>query len=166
MRTIRASCVLAAVVLLVSCTAHKTTIVTTDGTATMSTTDDSKTTTVQSKDGEVKVGENAVDTSKLGAPIYPGATASDSGGVSVNSDKGTGDMVAFKTSDPFDKVYEFYKRQMPKDSEKMKFAQGDSSMATFQIGQDADAENTSVMITAKAGETDILITHRTKKAGG
>ncbi len=166
MQVARACCALIAAVLLSSCSAHKTTVLTGDGTATVTTSDDSKTTTVDTKEGQVKVGKDAVDTSKLGAPVYPGAAAEDSGAVAMSSEKGSGQMVAFKTTDSFDKVYAFYKAQMPKDSEKMKFAQGDSSMATFQVGDDKGPDTTSVMITAKSGETDILITHGTKAASG
>lgn len=165
MHVARACCALIAALVLASCSGHKSTVLTGDGAATVSTSDDNKTTTVESKDGQTKVGKDAVDTSKLGAPVYPGTAASDSGGIAMSSEKGSGQMVAFKTTDPFDKVYEFYKQQLPKGSEKMKFAQGDSSMATFQIGDDTGPEQTSVMITAKSGETDILISHGTKKAG-
>jgi hypothetical protein len=99
---------------------------------------------------------------KYGVPVYPGATAEDSGGIAMRSAKGSSEMVAFKTSDSFDKVYAFYKLHMPKDSEKMKFSKGYSSMATFQVGDDAGPELTTVMITAKLGETDVLISHGTK----
>jgi hypothetical protein len=151
-----------AAALLASCSAHKTTVLTGNGTATVTTSNDNKTTTVDTKEGHMTVGKDAVDTSKLGAPVYPGAQAEDSGGIAMSSAKGSGQMVAFKTTDSFEKVYAFYKAQMPKDSEKMKFAQGDSSMATFQVGDDKGPETTSVMITAKSGETDILITHGTQ----
>ena len=167
MQVARACCALIAAVLLASCSSHKTTVLTGDGAATVSTSQDNKTATVDTKDGSVKVGKDVVDPSKLGAPVYPGATAEDSGGIAMSSAKGSGQMVAFKTTDSFDKVYAFYKAQMPKDSEKMKFSQGGSSMATFQVGDDSGPETTTVMITAKAGEpTNILISHGTKTGSG
>lgn len=155
MHSARACSALVAALLLASCSPHKPAVVTTSGTV-----------AVTSSDGDVAAGEHAADASKLGAPVYPGAATADSGGVAMHSDKGAGEMIAFKTSDSFAKVYDFYKHRMPPGSETMKYSQGDSSLATFQIGRDGDAETTSVMITAKSGETDILITHGTKKAGG
>ena len=147
-----------ALIVASACSAHKTTVQTDQGPATVTTSNDNKTTTIESKEGKVTVGSD-IDTSKLGAPLYPGAEKSE-GGYSVQSAQGSGSMGSFKTSDDFDKVYAFYKSKMPQGSEKVKMSNGGESMATFDV-QDAKAGETSVMIDSKgAGETAILITHK------
>jgi hypothetical protein len=124
---------------------------------TVTTDNDQKSVTVTSKEGSMKIGKDAVDPSKLGVPIYPGAQAQE-GGVSMTSAKGNATMVVLKTPDAFDKVYDFYKAQLPKDAQKMKLDQGDSSMAQFQSGDASTDTGVSIMITGKKDETDILIT--------
>src|SRR5215469_18130248 len=80
-------------------------------TSSVKTSDDGKTTTVSGDQGSVTVGKG-VDTSKLGAPVYPGA-ASDDNGVSFSGQQGSATMASFKTGDDFEKVYDYYKSQMP-----------------------------------------------------
>lgn len=147
-----------AVVALVACGAHKTTVTTSKGDATVTQDQNGQSTTVQTKEGTVTVGKS-VDPAVLGAPVYPGANANDTGTVSVTG-ANAGSMAAFRTSDDFDKVYGFYKSHMPGGSEKMKMTSGDSSVAEFQ-STGADGE-TAVQISGKTGETDIIITHKPK----
>lgn len=158
--------VLVAAIGFAGCSSHKTTVQTDNGTATVTTSQDNQTTTVQTGQGSVSIGKGAVDPSKLGAPVYPGASQDSEGGMSMNGSEGSGAMAAFKTTDPFDKVYDYYKGQLPAGSEKLKVSQGDSSMASFQIGDDKSPDQTTVMITAKNGETDILITHGLRSGQG
>lgn len=159
----RISAALFAVALIAcaGCSSHKTTVETDQGPATVTTSNDNKTTTVETNQGKVTVGAD-VDPSKLNAPVYPGASKNDAGGYSVEGSEGNASMAAFKTSDDFEKVYEYYKAHMPSGSEKMKMASGGESVATFAL-EDAKGQ-TTVMITSKtAGETDILITHKDGK---
>lgn len=150
-----------ALIAAAGCSSHKTTVETDQGPATVTQSDDNKTTTVETKEGKVTMGA-AVDPAKLGAPVYPGAEKSDEGGYSVQGTQGNAAMAAFKTSDDFEKVYQWYKSNMPAGSEKMKMANGGESLATFGV-EDSKGE-TSVMITSKtAGETDILISHKDAK---
>lgn len=133
-------------------------------TSSVKTSTDGKTTTVTSDHGSVTVGKD-VDTSKLGAPVYPGATSDSDGGVSLSGQSGSATMASFKTTDDFDKVYQFYKSQMPAGSEKMKMGSGDDQAAMFVIGDakagdDQKGDATTVQITGKTGETDIIITHK------
>jgi len=73
-------------------------------------------------------------------------------------------MINLQTADSFDKVYAFYKQQMPANSEKMKMSAGGTSMAEFQVG-DTDADRKSVAITQKGSDpTSILITMRRRRA--
>jgi hypothetical protein len=154
---------LAAIVALAACSSHKaTTVTTTDGSATVTTSQDDKTVTVQTKEGTTAVGQS-VDASKLGAPVYPGAQANQQGSITTNTGKGTTVIASFKTADPFDKVYGFYKAQLPAGSEKMKMASGNGSVASFQTGDEGGPDQVSVQVSSEqSNETAILITHVTK----
>lgn len=158
MKTFARLSVVAAVVLLVACATHKTTVSTTNGDATVTQDQNGQSTTVQTKEGTVTVGKSA-DPAALGAPVYPGADSNDTGAVTV-SGPNAGSMAAFKTTDDFGKVYDFYKSHMPNGSEKMKMNSGDNSVAEF-AATGADGE-TAVQISGKPGETDIIITHKSK----
>jgi hypothetical protein len=127
-------------------------------TSSVKTSDDGKSTTVQTDQGTVTVGKT-VDTTKLGVPAYPGASGDDSASVSGTAGGTTGALVTFKTSDDFDKVYEFYKSKLPAGSEKMKTSTPDGSVAMFSIEDKTKNTTTNVQIASKSGETTILITH-------
>lgn len=82
--------------------------------------------------------------------------------MSISGQAGSAAMASFKTTDDFEKVYEFYQGQMPAGSEKMKMSSGDTSTAMFAVGDDKNpkGETTSVQIVGKSGETDIIISHK------
>ncbi|MEO9264656.1 MAG: hypothetical protein ABI282_11225 [Candidatus Baltobacteraceae bacterium] len=147
---------------LTACSSHKT-VISSDGSS-VTTSDNGKTATIDTKDGSVTVGAD-VDPAKLGAPVYPGATKSDQGSIAVNASSGANVLASFKTPDSFDKVYAFYKAQLPSGAEKMKIEESGSSMASFQIADAKSGEQTSVMVEGKDGETDILITHGSGQFG-
>jgi len=154
-------CVLLALVATGGCGGKKTTTI---GGTSVTTSDDDKTTTVSGEGGSVTIGNKAVDPSKLGAPLYPGATQDEDGGsMSVTTSEATTSTAVLKSTDPFEKVYDFYKAQMPAGSEKLKMSSGGSSTAMFQVG-DSDAKETVVVtIGAKDGEpTTISINHAVK----
>jgi hypothetical protein len=157
MRISTVLCLLSIVALAACGGGQKTTYSTGNGTATV--TKNGNTTTYESKEGKVTVGQGAVDVSKLGAPLYPGATQSaDNGSISVTSASGSGTMASFSTNDGFDKVYTWYQAHLPKGSEKMHVSQGGSSMAEFTMAENT-ANQTLVMVTAKDNATQIVITH-------
>ena len=83
-----------------------------------------------------------------GAPVYPGAREHFTRGIA-----------RFSTADRFDRVYAFYKRQMPVGSELLHVREAGSSMACFRLDDEQDFEQTSVTITGKSNGTDILIRH-------
>lgn len=141
--------------------AQKTTTV---GSTSVTTSDDSKTTTISGNGGSMTLGSNAVDASKLGAPLYPGATQdADGGGMTLTTAEGTNSTASLKSTDPFDKVYDFYKAQMPPGSEKLKLSSGGSSTAMFQVGDSDAKETVLVTIAAKDGDpTAITINHMVK----
>lgn len=148
---------LIAVAALAACGGQKTTYTTANGTATV--TKNGATTTYESKEGKVTVGQGAVDVSKLGAPLYPGATQSeDNSSISVTSSSGSGVMASFSTGDQFPAVYAWYKAHLPKGSEKMNVSQGGNSIAEFVTAEDTPNQ-TLVMITGKDNKTQIVITH-------
>ncbi|HEY1654349.1 MAG TPA: hypothetical protein VGF86_04460 [Candidatus Tumulicola sp.] len=150
---------------LTACSSHKTTVQTSEGSATVTTSQDDKNVTVSTGEGTTSIGERA-DAAKLGAPIYPGAQADQQGSISTTSDKGTSTIAAFKTADAFEKVYEYYKQQLPADAEKMKVSSTNGSVVSFQIGGESSSDEVSVQVSSdKPNETDILITHVVRSAG-
>ncbi|MEO6835641.1 MAG: hypothetical protein ABI231_07025 [Candidatus Tumulicola sp.] len=152
-----------AIVALAACSSHTSTVQTREGAATVTTSQDDKSVTVQTKEATTAIGEN-VDAAKLGAPVYPGAQANQ-GTLATHDDKSASVIAAFRTTDAFDKVYDFYKRQLPAGAEKLKVASGNGSIASFQSGGESD--QVAVQIASdKPNETDILITHVTKTGAG
>lgn len=142
---------------------HKTTLQTNEGPATITTSQDRKDVTVQTSEGTTSIGRH-VDAAKLGAPIYPGAESNQQGSISSTNAQAATVIAAFKTADSFDRVYDFYRQQLPAGSERMKVAGGNGSVATFQIGSPKTADEVSVQVSSdKPSETDILITHVTRK---
>jgi hypothetical protein len=117
--------------------------------------------TVTTKNGTATLG-GGVDASKLGAPVYPGAQPNpdSNGSLSAETPDGSTVMATFKTSDGFDKVYDYYKAQMPAGTEGMKLSMGGASSATWQVGKDGSADQVVVQVNSdKTGEVTILITH-------
>jgi hypothetical protein len=117
--------------------------------------------TVSTKNGTATLG-GGVDPSKLGAPVYPGAQVNpdSNGSLSAETPEGSTVMATFKTSDGFDKVYDFYKSQMPAGSEGMKMSMGGASSAMWQVGKDSGPDQVVVQVNSdKAGAVTILITH-------
>jgi hypothetical protein len=131
------------------------TVGTGNGTATVSQSQDNQTTTVTTKEGTVTAGKGAVDPATLGVPVYPGAQANEGGSMAMSSQKGGGQIVTLKTSDPFDKVYAYYKGQMPANSEATKSEIAGMSTAMFKVG--TDKAGTVVMLQAQGGTTTIMI---------
>jgi hypothetical protein len=162
MDALKTALAFAVLVAIAGCSTHKTTVQTSSGSSTVTTSDKDKTVTVETSEGTVAIGQT-VDAAKLGAPVYPGAAPSDQGSITSKSATGSSMIAAFKTSDTFDKVYGYYKQQLPAGSEKGKVTSGDSSVASFQVGDESGPDQVTVQISAdKIGETDILITHVTK----
>jgi hypothetical protein len=120
--------------------------------------------TVHTKDGDATLG-GAVDPTKLGAPIYPGAKTDPNtqGSFSASTSEGSTVVATFETNDPFDKVYDYYKAQMPAGSEGMKMSMGGVSTAEWQVGQDGAGDEVLVQVTSnKEGKVKVLITHTIK----
>jgi hypothetical protein len=120
--------------------------------------------TVTTKDGTTTIGGN-LDQTKLGEPVYPGAQPDPNAASSMSAQtpQGSTYIGMFDTPDNFDKVYDYYKTQMPPGSEKMKMSMGGASSATWQVGKDGGPDEILVQVNSdKAGKVSILITHVTK----
>ena len=180
MRKLHPWIVLALALSLAACTSHKTesTSTTTTGAESSATADagsgagpaataeaseSDKTVTVTTKEGTATSGQGAVDLSSLGVPIYPGAKEGE-GSFSVKGATGSGAVTTLSTPDSFDKVYEWYKSQLPADSEKMKISAGGASTAEFVVAQSEDKSvGSTVTISQKGSEaTQIIITKSSK----
>lgn len=148
------------VVLLTGCSGHKVTASNNGTTVTSS--GDNQTVTVQTKEGTVVAGKGAVDVAKLGLPIYPGAVQNENAGFSGQGAAGTSAMTTLTTKDSFDKVYEWYKAQLPAGSEKVKTTSDSGSMAMFQVGKEGDKEQKAIEIMGAKDQTTILLTVGTK----
>jgi len=161
MKKLASVAAIASIAVLAACGSHKTTTVTTsNGTATITQDQNGQQTSVTTKEGTVTVGGSA-DPNALGAPVYPGATKNDDQSSFIVTGKDAGAYAAFKTADAFDKVYDYYKSQLPAGSEKMKMASGDTSLAEFDM-KDPKGE-TLVEVQGKTGETVIIITHKAQQ---
>ena len=154
-------CAIVLIAAIAGCTSHKVTeangtTVTTSGTG------ENQTVTVQGSGGSVTAGKNAVDPATLGLPVYPGATTDESGAMSGTSAQGSGALVSLKTSDPFDKVYGWYKAHMPAKAETMQSTSGGTSVGSFVEGTSSDKQQKSVTITSSAEGTTITLMSATK----
>ena len=158
MRLMSALCMVAAVAVIAGCGTHKTVY----GGATVETNKQNNTTTISGKEGSMTVGQNAVDAAKLGLPVYPGASAKEGGGLSTQSKAGSSQIVVMTTPDSFDKVYTWYKGQMPAGSEKMHFTTPGGALASFVIGETGGKEQKSVMLTTEKNATNIMLSVGTK----
>jgi ABC-type enterochelin transport system substrate-binding protein len=161
-RTLAVAGLAATMLVLGACAKKSTTVNTPGGNVTVEQNAGGQTTTVTSKEGKVTVGKGAVDVASLGLPVYPGAKQDENAMSMTGSSKtGSGSFVMLTTDDPFDKVYDYYKSQMPAGSEKMKVASGDTQMASFQVGESAAKETKSVTISSAKGKTTIQLVHST-----
>jgi hypothetical protein len=150
---------LAGAVILTGCS-HKVNIQTSQGNVSVDS--GANGTTIKSGAGDVTVGKAAIDPAKVGMPVYPGATQSNDSVAINDTSKGQGaSVVVLTTTDPFDKVYAFYKSQMPPGSEKMKVSSGDTDVAEFLTGDSSDQK--VVMISGAKDKVTIQLTHSTKK---
>jgi len=157
----KAILMLAAFVVVAGCTSHKVDVgngstVTTNGVGS------DQTVTVQGNGKTVTEGKNAVAPSTIGLPVYPGASATQGGSMSATSRQGSGAVIVLKTSDPFDKVYSWYKLKMPAGSQQMETTAGTTSEAEFTIGATSDKQQKTVLITSGSDGTSIMLTAATK----
>lgn len=141
--------------------ASKTTVQTRNGPATITTSQGGGKVTVQTSEGTTSIGLR-VDARKLGIPVYPPAQLDPQGSITTDASV----IAAFRTSDSFDKVYAYYKRLLPRNAEKMKVTSGNGSVVSFQIGDPNTPEEITVQVSSdQPNETEVLITHVTRKAG-
>jgi hypothetical protein len=123
---------------------------------------DQKATALESKTGSVKFGASSVDAAKLGVPLYPGAKATEGGGLDATTAEGSAQILVLTTGDSFDKVYAWYKSKMPAGSEKTRTSSGDNSFASFEVVKNGAKEISTVQLSTDGGKTQIAISHGTK----
>ena len=90
---------------------------------------------------------------------YPGAEAM-TPATFVPADSGLKHTIAgFTTTDPFEKVYDYYHHRLPPQSETMRVVTANGSVATFSVAKAGDGQTIAVQISSdKPNETEILIT--------
>ena len=154
--------VAAALSIAACASAHKSTFNTGTGPATVTTSDENKTTTVRTKEGTFTAGQGAVDLAKLGVPIYPAAKTAESGGYAMTGREGNAQVVSLTSGDAFAKVYAWYRAKMPRGSEKLKVSDPGAEMAEFVSNADGNEQRT-VMVQDKDGRTLILISRNVRK---
>jgi len=143
---------------LLSCSSKKT-IQTQQGTTTVETNVLHNTYKYSNKEGTAIIGKGAVDEAALGLPFYPGAIQSQTGAMAANTTHGISRQVSLTTKNPFNQVYEWYKRRMPAGSEQVHMETTGGSIATFLVGKPSDSEQKSVEIQASGDTTTILLSH-------
>jgi hypothetical protein len=148
--------------MLAGCTTKKT-IVTSEGTTTVETNRLHNTIKLSSERGTAIIGRGAVDPKTLGLPLYPGAIAAQTGAMVTHTKTGSSSVVSLTTKDPFDAVYQWYKKEMPAGSEQTHMQLADGSVASFLTGKLGDPDQKSVVITQSKDTTTILLTHTSKK---
>jgi len=108
------------------------------------------------------IGRSAVDLKELALPVYPGAIPAETGGLLLHGSAGVSRVLSLSTRDDFEKVYQWYKQQMPAGSEQAHAAMPHGSIASFLIGRAQDRDNRSVLITENGDKTTILLSRQTK----
>ncbi|HEV2909288.1 MAG TPA: hypothetical protein VGX02_08415 [Candidatus Eremiobacteraceae bacterium] len=113
--------------------------------------------TVQTNQGKVVMGKDAVDPSKLGLPVYPGATPSDAGSFSIQGKDSSAQAVTIETHDPFDKVVAFYKANMPAGTQSFQASSGSEASAQFVTAKSNDKSQKQVVISQSNGVVKITL---------
>lgn len=154
-------CAILLIITIAGCTSHKVTEA--NGTSvTTSGTGENQTVTVQASGGSIIAGKNVVDPAKVGLPVYPGATADQTGAMSATGAQESGALVSLKTSDSFDKVYGWYKSHMPANAQTMESTSGGTSVGSFVEATSSEKEQKSVTITSSSQGTTITLMSATK----
>lgn len=125
--------------------------------------DGKKGTYSDSQGNKIETGVDNAD--KLGVAIYPGAKADEtSPGMSANTAEGIMHMAKYNSSDPIDKVIDFYKKELgakkPKNSE---FKNNEDQFAMFTMEEGKKTTVVTVSKKAKATMTSIEFMVNEKK---
>lgn len=110
---------------------------------------------VSTPGGTISAGTVSVNSSDLGVDLYPGATQQQ-GAVRFSTPNGTAITATYVTSDPMDKVVDFYKEKLGASASVF---QSDKSAV---LSMNSDDKKNSVMVTISAdtpGQTKIGILH-------
>jgi hypothetical protein len=120
--------------------------------------------TVEGKKGEQMTMETkknpTVTEAELGVPIYPGAEQGESGSWSMSGKEGSGasSVYQFKTKDPYDKVFAFYKDKVKNPTQTMETTSEGKKTGLIQVASEGDKQLISVTVHEEDGETTIMVT--------
>lgn len=152
------------VALLAGCGGNerRQTVVTKDGKAEITTREDGQGTTmnVTGENGAVAsftAGDGARWPSQWPdfAPAYPGAKVQTS--MAGSSKDGKGGMVSFSTSDPADKVLDFYKTRAAAAGIKTVMSTEQGNSRSFSAGDEASGRSLNVSATSEGGNTQVTV---------
>ena len=128
-----------------------------------------KATTVD-KDGKTQTFEmgsaSAITEADIGLPFYPGAKVSRESGMKVTTNDVSSAMVPLETTDPVDKVADFYRtklKAMASGKQMMDMNQGDGHL--LMLSDEAAGETFQVVVSAgKDGNpSTVMLQHQHKK---
>lgn len=114
--------------------------------------------------GEAGLDTGSVSAAAAGAPVYPGGKPINGGLLKITQySKVTGTNVTFSTPDSFDKVHDFYKHALPKNSETTEPQAGSKSrIAVFQYTK-GDGSKIDIEINEYPGHTNYTVNDTYKK---
>lgn len=126
----------------------------TDNSVTITTTD------AEGKHAEL-TGSNKVDMTKIGIEAYPGATQEQGG--TVEGPEMDIASVSLTTTDPFDKVAEFYKSRYPKANTQSMTTDGKQTLS-MQVMDPANPDDVKLIVaTEEDGKVSIVLQHHAAK---
>jgi hypothetical protein len=125
--------------------------------------------TVKSKEGEMtmEMGKKATVTeAELGVPIYPGAEQGESGTWSMTGKEGSGSTAVyqFKTKDPYDKVFAFYKDKIKNPTSTIENTSDGKKLGLIQVVDEGKKLMIHVTVQEKDGQTEIGV-QKMKQSG-
>ena len=156
----------AAAVLSTGCGTRKQTVTTPGGKVTVETKrsgrGDKTTWTAETKEGKTTVTggeEKTITEAELGVPVYPGAKVNIESRVETRT-PGAGSGYEHRvlyTPDSYDKVVEFYKKNLKNIKNESSASSGDTKLTMFQIGEGKDQMMVHVTWDAKENRTMIQV---------
>jgi hypothetical protein len=114
--------------------------------------------TVSTPGGSFSAGNTNVSASDLGVDIYPGATQQQ-GAVRVSTPNGSAVTAAYVTTDPMDKVLDFYKQKLGSGASVYQSDKG----AVLSLTDENKKTSIMVTISAESSGTKVAIMHSTTR---
>ena len=109
-------------------------------------------------DGQTVTSTTTSRDDRFGEFTYPGATPDEPATFTARTQDGSHTIAGFTTSDPFARVYAYYRRTLPSGSETMHVISLNGAVATFEIDPRSQATVDVQISSDKPNFTEILIT--------